>query len=215
MTTVRHPSKFSDVLLPVLASYLEPCWRVLDPFAGTGRIHELSDIAQDVSTWGVEIEPEWATMHPRTVVGNALALPFPDASFDAIVTSPCYGNRMADHHDAKDASHRITYRHCLGRPLHPDNSGQLQWGPKYREFHQRAWAEAIRVLKPAGRFILNVSDHVRKREVQPVSDWHARSLHSLGLMLRDCQRVETPRMRRGQNHEARVEYEWVFVAVKS
>jgi hypothetical protein len=47
--------------------------------AGTGVIHELPN-----ETIGVEIEPEWASMHPDTIVGDATRLPFPAESFDAV-----------------------------------------------------------------------------------------------------------------------------------
>lgn len=120
---VTHPAKFSSSILTVLAGLVQPEWRILDPFAGTGRVHSLGS-----NTWGVEIEPEWASMHPRTIVGDALHLPFAAKSFDAVITSPTYANRLADHHEAKDGSVRHSYRHDLGRPLHPSNSGQLQWG---------------------------------------------------------------------------------------
>ena len=53
---------------------------------------------------------------------------FSDATFDMVVTSPTYGNRMADHHNAKDGRRRITYTHNLGRTLTPGNSGAMQWG---------------------------------------------------------------------------------------
>ena len=61
--------------------------------------------------------PEWATQSPLTVVGNALDVAALCPVTDCIVTSPCYGNRMADHHDAKDSSRRITYKHKLGRDM--------------------------------------------------------------------------------------------------
>jgi hypothetical protein len=65
---------------------------------------------------------------------------FDDATFDAICTSPTCGNRMADHHEARDISPRHTYRHVLGRPRTPGNSGALQWGDgiageEYRALH--------------------------------------------------------------------------------
>ena len=178
---VRHPARFSDSILDAVRGYLPSGARVLDPFAGTGRIHELG--THGSHTVGVEIEPEWANLHPATIVGNALALPFADASFDAVVTSPCYGNRFADHHNAKDGSRRRSYRHDLGRPLHPANSGQLQWGPAYRAFHERAWAEVRRVLKPDGMFVLNVSNHIRGGVKQPVVQWHCVRAHAIGFQL--------------------------------
>jgi tRNA G10 N-methylase Trm11 len=94
-------------------------------------------------------------------------LPFADASIDAIVTSPTYGNRLADHHRASDPLLRRSYTHDLGRPLHSENSGAMQWGDAYRAFHRRAWAEAVRVLKPGGRFVLNVKTTFAVANVSP------------------------------------------------
>lgn len=213
MTAAAHPAKFSDSIIAEIAGWLEPGWVVLDPFAGVGRVHELAELA-GVTTVGLEIEREWAEAHPLTICGDVFAHPFMPNTFDAIVTSPTYGNRMADHHNAKDGSKRITYRHTLGRPLHPNNSGQLQWGLKYREFHDRAYRSILTTLKPGGFFICNVSDHIRKSVVQPVSSWHAACLASNGLTPVEYVPVSTPRMRRGQNHEARVANEWVLVFQK-
>lgn len=212
-TKVRHPAKFSDSILARLAHTLPPLVpppaRVLDPFAGTGRVHDLGAVGYD--TIGVELEPEWATLHPQTLVGNALALPFPDNTFDAIVTSPCYGNRMADHHDAKDSSRRITYRHTLGRALHDDNAGKLQWGKAYREFHHRAWRESLRVLRVGGLMVVNVSDHIRGGHVQPVVAWHYATLVTIGCVTaRSRSYVDTPRMKFGENHDQRVDSETIL-----
>ena len=91
---------------------------------------------------------------------NAIALPFRDESFDAVVTSPTYGNRFADKHNAKDGSIRRSYTHDLGRTLHAENSGSMQWGQAYRDLHVKAWAECFRVVRPGGLFVLNISDHV-------------------------------------------------------
>jgi tRNA G10 N-methylase Trm11 len=199
VTAVAHPARFSDALVPVLTAQLQPGLLVLDPFAGTGRIHEVGALA-GCETVGVELEPEWASMHPATVNGTALALPFADATFDAIVTSPTYGNRMADHHDARDASRRITYTHVLGRPLSPDNSGAMQWGPEYRRFHDKAWREAVRVLKPGGRFVLNIKDHRRAGRPQGVPAWHLGNLTDIhGLEYVDTTSVDCPGMRYGAN----------------
>lgn len=186
-----------------------PDLTILDPFAGVGLVHTLG-----LKSVGVEIEPEWANQHPQTIVGDSRNLPFPDRFFDGITTSPTYGNRMADHHNAKDASKRITYRHKLGRALTDGNSGMMQWGGKYRELHVRVWAECYRVTKDPGFFILNVSDHIRAGEIVPVSDWHLDALEEVGFDLAHQIDVPTQRMRFGQNHEARVEYEHVFLLVK-
>lgn len=103
----KHPAPFSDRLMPVFASALaifkaRPF--ILDPFAGVGRVHELRGLIV-CDTAGVELMPKWAAAHAGTMVGdsrNLGALGIADGTFDAVCTSPCYGNRMADHHDAAD-----------------------------------------------------------------------------------------------------------------
>lgn len=224
----KHPARFSTELLPVFAEMLMPPttviktiepegearvtpWlRVLDPFAGTGRIHRLAELGP-FSTIGVEIEPEWAHMHERTFVGNALALQFDDDSFDAICTSPTYGNRFADKHNAQDGSVRRSYTHDLGRTLSPVNSGAMQWSEKYRVFHEVAWREARRVLKPGGKFVLNIKDHVRSGERQFVSGWHITTLARLGFTLQWHEAVITQGMRQGANADVRVDAEQVYL----
>ena len=97
------------------------------------------------------------------------------------------------------------------RDLHPDNAGLLHWGRTYREFHERAWREARRALKPGGLFILNISNHIRDGVEQPVTEWHTAEILSLGFNLEDECLVKTQRMRYGQNGKARVEGEWVLL----
>lgn len=167
-----HPAPFSLPVLDAIEPILEheafvqgkKKLRVLDPFAGIGRIHDLPH-----NTVGVELEPEWAQCHKDTEVGDATKLRFRANSYDAVVTSPCYGNRMSDHHENKDSckkcegwghwfeqfdykakwyrivcdackgtglSHRRSYKHYLGRDLSPNNAGELLWhdGPKGRPY---------------------------------------------------------------------------------
>lgn len=204
-----HPAVFSDPILTVIAAEIPEGARVLDPFAGTGKIHRVNH----AETVGVELEPEWAAMHPKTEQGNALALRFDDESFDVIATSPTYGNRFADHHNAKDGSTRRSYTHDLGRALHEDNSGAMQWGHAYRAFHAKAWAEALRVLRPGGLFILNCKDHVRGGRVQRVTAWHLDVLQMLGLRLVWTKDVPVLGMRYGDNRE-RVDHETVALLEK-
>lgn len=216
----KHPAPFSADILRVMDGWIrmESFWldkrqrrmRVLDPFAGTGRVHRLPG-----KTFGIELEPEWANMHPRTQVGNALALPWRRDSFDIIATSPCYGNRFADSHTAMDNSTRRSYTHDLGRKLSEGSSGAMHWGPEYRKFHELAWAEAVRVLRPGGLFILNISDHIRGGKQMPVSRFHCDVLEEHGLTCFARRDVATKRMRKGQNHghdgqRTRVEVEHVF-----
>lgn len=210
---------------------------VLDPNAGVGRIHQMDD--RFFKTYGVEIEAEWAKAHPATRLGDATNMYwFADKSFDAICVSPTYGNRMADSHTVSpckscggqgsekldghllicadcngtgksDNSKRITYTHILGRKLHPNNTGQMQWGRKYRRLYIQIWDECIRVLKDDGLFILNCSDHIRKGQVIEVTKWHKDLLESYGFVHLDRQEVKTSRMKYGANSHLRVEFETI------
>jgi hypothetical protein len=214
----------------------------LDPFAGTGRVHELrrptddpegtqgSLFGDDTShfadgavreTVGIEIQPQWAAVHPRTHVGNALALPKEwTGRFDGIITSQTYGNRLADSHNARDASSRHSYTHDLqtmmGDPLlrlEPDNSGTLYyWQPEYATFHRRAWAECHRVTRADATLYLNVSNFIHDHRVQSVVGLHITLLTQTGWIYETREEVATPRMRFGANSEARVDHEVIIVA---
>ena len=61
------------------------------------------------------------------------------------------------------------------------------------------------MLRPGGRFVLDMKDHVRGGVHQPVSAWHAAVL-TLGLVcVRDIKVVDAPGMRHGANAELRCE----------
>lgn len=250
-----HPAEYSFEVLEIIREIVPSGVRVLDHMAGTGW--RLATTLDDCEVVGIELEPEWADAHPCVRQGNALHLPFEDGEFMWVVNSPVYGNRMSDHHDAKErckacsgtgvaqgktglipcekcigkgfrSYRRRTYKHTLGRDLHPDNAGQLHWRPigsrdnRYREFHSRTNAEVWRVLGKGGTFVENVKNHYatvgpqgdRRQEEQPVAEWHMQDLIDRGFILMDKIEVKTPGMRHGQNREARVEHEYVLVFQK-
>lgn len=109
-----HPAKFSASVLSAIKEITRRRIKkgefVLDPFGGTGRIHDLAD-EMGWKSAAVEIEPEWAAMHPRTKQGDSTKLTKMAwlkrlvtryFGIAAVITSVCYGNRMADHHNAKE-----------------------------------------------------------------------------------------------------------------
>lgn len=188
-TGLSHPARYPNALIPILATAVpvDQFPKVLDLFAGTGRIHQLPN-----ETVGIEIEPEWAALHDDTICGSALALPFDSDSFDAIVTSPTYGNRLADAGYSATPDRRHSYTFDLGHKLSNDNSGGMYWGGRYRAFHEDAWAEADRVLRSGGRFVLNIKDHIKLHERQFVTGWHVTHLmQEYGYSLLWCQDLNT------------------------
>lgn len=216
----NHPARFSSELIPIfcdlLQQYAPLANTVFDPFGGTGeRLDELASLLPQMQFRATEIEPLWHVSE-RVCLGNALRLPLFDDSVDVVLTSPAYGNRMADHHNAKDGSRRRTYRHMLGVPLHPDNSGAMQWGEAYRAFHVAAWTEAKRILQPyapryRGILMLNIKNHIRGDLEMKVTQWHTAALVELGFDLIDIKEVPVPSMRFGANANKRALCESVIV----
>ena len=209
---IRHPAKYSNSLLPVFKKYLDGKANILDPFAGTGKLKSIAPTAVLL-----EIEPEWAKIS-GAIVCDSTEIPFNDCFFDAICTSPTYGNRMADHfvdHQPDKKYTRNTYRHCLGRTLNENNSGRMQWGTKYKNLHKKVWRECYRVLAFNGIFILNISNHIRAGKEIKVTDWHVSQLQELGMELVGEHKVNTPRQRNGANAKLRVGYESVIVFKKT
>lgn len=267
-TTPPHPARFSGPVLDQLMDLLHPevhriadrepgrgYVHVLDPFAGVGNVHRLAGPVRVgpedddtrtvlVSTVGVELEPEWATAHPGTEQGDATALRFDTGSFDVVATSPCYGNRMADHHEARDTcktcagtgydgedsplspscpsckgaglSKRNTYRHQLGRPLTPGSGAGLLWGPEYRALHDAAIGEMVRVVREDGLVLVNMSNHLTDKgnTEHHVTEWWVNALLYRACRIAGVYPVRTRRQRQGQNGQHRTEHEFV-IAVRT
>jgi len=204
VSKVKHPAKYTDGLIPIFQRMIPAGSLVLDPFAGTGKIHLLP-----FETVGVEIEKEWADMHPDTICADSTSLPFTDGSFDVICTSPTYGNRMADHHNAKDGSKRNTYTHVLGRQLHNNNTGRMHFGEKYKALHIAVYLECKRVLRDGGLFILNVKNFIKQGKEVDVFNWHKDALENIGFSLIEIDRLAVNGNGFGANSKARVQHEIV------
>jgi len=205
----RHPAMFSPPLLKTIANLLGPPPPgqpplLLDPMGGVGTVGTLRHFGWHVIS--NEIEMEWACQAPGNgstpTVGDAAALPYADHSFAAAVTSPAYGNRLADHYmpvDLSARSHKVrrTYPMYLRRQVHDRSAARFHWGKVYKELLLAAFVELRRVLRPDARFVGNYKDHfatvvrrgVKTRERRCLTAWCITALEDLGFTLRARQRV--------------------------
>lgn len=225
-TRHRHDATYSETVLTALGEVIQTELdrlgrgvRVLDPMAGIGKIHRLASKA--VVTYGVEVEPEWAAAHKRTRLGDALHMPRAwGGRFDLTITSPDYGNRMADDFESRDNGFaRKGYRWSLGRKLSPASIVSA-WGPEYRSSHAALLREMIRVTRPAftggdhlgGLIVINASDHVRDGELIEVVEWYRQALDELDCTIEQDIPVSTSRMGYGANRTLRAKVERILVA---
>ena len=232
-TKIRHDAKFSPEVLEILRPMLERLdGPIVDPFAGTGLLCALARDLGRKDVFGIEREEEWAAMDRQVRHGDAMDQKAYPKKVQRVITSVCYGNRLAGNYlgpkchycegwgtgcalcggSGHDRRGRFGYAIALGRKLTPGSAALMQWGPKYRAFHQ-GWLRLIADLLPAGpeRLILNVSDHDRRNERAYVCSWWLIAAHREGFRLADVHRAETTRIGFGQNRERRADAEMVFV----
>jgi hypothetical protein len=226
-----HPAKYTSIILEAfrvrindeakrvngvarLADCDEPI-RVLDPFAGVGRIWRLHRDGL-IHVTAMELEEEWAGHDPRTHVGDSLRAMEAGGlgRFHVVATSPCYANRLADCHDAQDDSERHSYKHDLGRMPSAGSNATYPWGPKYWGFMGRFYRLVTDSLLPGGLLLLNVSNFQRQRVMVNAVRWHEGACWGAGLTQNPATErtltLPTPRLRNGENHDARAESEVIL-----
>lgn len=218
---MKHPAKFTDILIPEMANMLLEVngGKVLDPFSGTGKIALIKKYGFTGSIYANEIEPEWILDNEYgcdyITTQDAEFLEYPENFFDAICTSPTYGNRMADHHIAKDGSKRITYTHYLGRQLNDANTGKMQFGEAYMDKHRRIYQHLYTLVRGGGIYILNVKNHIRKGEEVDVVSFHKKSLSDVGFTEVTDLIIEAPCMGFGENRNQRIHGEHIIKFIKN
>ncbi len=218
--TVTHPAKFTGEQLfhirnhlPTLPTHVSRLkTTVFDPFAGVGTVSALHEDDRNIVVTGMEIEPEWADQSPIVETGDSLTyMMLTRKRYDAVVTSPAYGNRMADSYDGRDGSKRNTYRTHLGRPLDEQNGARFQFSQEYKDFHMDAIEGMVRVTRKGGRVIVVVKNFIRDGEVVNVVDWWREALSYMGLTEIAWIPIEAGGLGYGANRDERVEYEYVLV----
>lgn len=215
-----NPAKFSDVILDHIETSLKTYFgdsfeiSLLDPFAGSCKIAKLKE-HMNVNVTCVDIEDGWdkVATPDRFIVCDSEFF-HSDTIFDCIVTSPTYGNRMADHHVARDGSKRNTYTHRYGAPLTKGSTAVMQFGEAYKDKHIRIFKNLRHCIIDYGLLIVNVSDFIRNGERVQVVSWWKDMLTNVGFEYFGELKVPTPRNRFGANADKRVDYENILLFTK-
>lgn len=216
MKTVKtpHPAKYSNVLLPHLAEYAYG--DILDPMGGTGKAGLLKKYNSNINTVTInELESEWSEQAyendvDMVITGDAREL---SGVYDCIVTSPPYGNRMADNFKAsKPDSMRKSYAGDLGRTPSKGSVCCKHFGRGYEEDMIEIFDSLISNVV-FERFILNVSNFIRNfKEVDVVGFYKSYFLSKNIFNLVSDKKVKTKRQRGvGSNTKLRVEHEIILV----
>ena len=208
-----HPAKYSNELLPVLAKYAYG--EILDPMGGTGKAGLLKKFNTNIKGVTInELEREWSEQAYNNgvdivITGDARNL---SGLYDCIVTSPPYGNRMADNFKArKPDSMRRGYVGDLGRQVSAGSVCCKHFGKGYEE-EMASILDAIMDKVVFERFILNVSNFIRQFKEVNVVSWYKDYFINRGLKLTAEEKVITRRQKGvGANTHLRAPEEYVLV----
>ncbi len=209
MNNTPHPAKYSTELLPVLAKY---CYGdIIDIMGGTGKAGLLKQFNEKIKTVTInELESEWAIQAKQNgvdtiITGDARTV---TGRFNVIVTSPPYGNRLADNfkpsqHDSK----RRMYAGDLGRAPSNGSTCCSHFGRGYESQMIDIISRAIKNIIH-DRIVWNTSNFIRDFKEVDIFSFYKRVFESLGYKIVARERVSTKRHRGvGANTHLRVEYE--------
>lgn len=196
MNKTPHPAKYSLPLLPVLAQYAYG--DILDIMGGTGRAGMLKKYNSNIKTVTInELEREWAEQAyengvDKVIIGDAKDL---RGIYDCIVTSPPYGNRMADNFKAsKPDRRRRIYVGDLGRNVSKGSVCCKHFGRGYEEEISLIFDEVIKNVQ-FERFILNVSNFIRRFQEVDVIGWYKKYFSDRGFIIVNESKIHTRRQK--------------------
>lgn len=210
-----HPAKFSDVILEHVSTILpDHIDTIVDPMAGVGKVVNLGP---DYKYLLNELEPEWANqiddMYDVTV-GDAKDMTIPSDINTAIVTSPPYGNRMADFFKSqtRPESMKGRYGGDLGRRLTEGSTASKKFGDEYRVMMSEIYTALTDQMCSGQLFILNVSNFIRSYKEVNVVGFYLDLFTTMGFTLDALYPVVTPRRGgTGANQDLRVDHEVIML----
>ena len=185
--TFEHKAKLNlNWLAWLLNEHMDPGSVILDPMAGTGSIL-LAALNQHPTLAG-DVEPYWSRLLScnglrirrrhlivapiLTARWDAARLPLPDASLDAIVTSPPYFDLFSNW-NRKQANY-LDGNHVGPNGLsygdHARQIGNLHVYEDYLRAMRGVYLECKRVLRPGGKLILSLGNKVRNGRIVPVTE---------------------------------------------
>jgi len=211
----EHPAEWAPRALEAIPEILRR-WGVpdggivLDPYGGVGNIHKLVGYetisSEREAAWHLEAERRWPGR-------RNLCVPILDLGYfgelHAVVTSPTWGNRMADTYmggsdemAGREPSKRSrrTYPIALGYvPDVKESTCALQWGDDYRLLHERHLRHMAGLLRPGGVLVIDIADHQRGKRRQRVTDWWEKWMRMWVGPVEERHCVEAPRWTFGAN----------------
>lgn len=211
-----HPAKYSNELLPILAKYAYGS--IIDPMGGTGKAGLLKQYNSKITKVTInELEQEWADQAidnnvDEIIIGDAKNL---TGTYDCIVTSPPYGNRMADNFKAsKPDSMGRRYAGDLGRTPSEGSCCCKHFDRGYNELITEIFISLFNNVK-FDLFILNVSNFIRNFKEVRIDEFFLKLFTDNKFDLIAHERVKTRRQKGvGANTNLRVECEDIFVFKK-
>lgn len=213
MKKTPHPAKYSNELLPSLAKY---CYGdVIDIMGGTGKAGLLKKHNKNIKSVTInELEREWSEQAyengvDTVITGDARSL---SGMYDCIVTSPPYGNRMADNFNAgKPDSMRRRYVGDLGRNVSNGSCCCSHFGKGYEKQMSEILDSVISNIDFT-RFVLNISNFIRQFKEVNVLGWYISYFEQKGFKIIFEEKVVTRRQKGvGANTNLRVPTEHILV----